>query len=97
MALISRDRAKGIVADALSVVGDFDGDIEQFTFDNFNDFQKQVFLENLAEKIKAAPVIQDNGTALPGETYAIPLSVGALNGWGSMADCIDYILDYITI
>lgn len=93
MAYLNREQVKDIMTEALKSVADFSGDIENYSFSNFQDTQKQVFLTNLKSTINNSPYYNRDGSTSDHKYYDVPLSLSLLNSWQNMSDCIDYVLN----
>jgi hypothetical protein len=91
MESIDRDKAKEIVRKALNEVGDFSGDFEDFTFNRFHPFHKNVFLNSLKNNINLTECTDENGEITEKEFFDIDLSVRLFHEWDNLRDCIDYI------
>lgn len=79
--------AKGIVKNALRKVADFrdNADFEQFTFQHFHDYHKEVFLTHLKLGTNA---IKDANSY-----YDIVLNANLINQWNTLKDCVDYLFE----
>jgi hypothetical protein len=91
MALLKKEKIEEIVKEALKAVADFDGSINAYEFTHFHDQHKTVFLNNLKELINKCDFFKIDGTINPNMHYDVPLSMGKLNSWNTIQDCIDYI------
>jgi len=97
MAFLSRNQIKEYVGKALKEVADFTGDIEPYEFKHFHEFHKNVFITKLKEFINASPYYDRAGNADFSRYYDVPLSMGIVSTWNTMADCIDYVNDNQTV
>ena len=60
---LTRDVIKiQVVKPALESVGDFDGDFEEFSFNNFQPTYQSVFLEKIKTNIQSIPVTDGDTT-----------------------------------
>ena len=89
---LSRQEVKNIFTTALTRVANFnssDPELEENTFENFHDFHKIVFLNELKR------ILNNTFKLYKGKQYCynITLNENIINSWKSFADCIDYIAD----
>ena len=84
----TRDLAREIVRKALKRVADFrdTDDIEQFTFEDFQDYHKKKFLTAL--KLETNSVKSEN------KYYDIVLNQTSMDRWNTICDCIDYLEEH---
>lgn len=92
MAFLSRDQIKGFVTSALHEVADFNGDVENYTFEHFHDYHKQVFANTLKKLIMQSPYYDRNGNSSMDRYYDVPLSMTLINSWATIKESIDYVL-----
>lgn len=91
MAFLTREQVKEIATEALHEVADFNGDIENYSFEHFHDYHKNVFAISLKKLLMESPYyFRDGGTSME-RYYDIPLSTGIINSWSSLTDCINYV------
>lgn len=93
MAFLSRNQIKDIVTNALSVVADFNGDIDNYEFKNFHESHKNVFINKVKELINSYPYYDRAGNSDFERYYDVPLSVESFNSWLIISDCIQFIFD----
>ncbi|MBO6496846.1 MAG: hypothetical protein JJ978_14850 [Roseivirga sp.] len=88
---LTRDIIKiQVVKPALESVGDFDGDFEEFSFNNFQPTYQSVFLEKIKTNIQSIPVT-DGDTTYNQYMYDVILNPTIFSGWTIVKDCIDYV------
>tara|TARA_R110001632_G_scaffold66891_3_gene157320 strand:- start:8406 stop:8711 length:306 start_codon:yes stop_codon:yes gene_type:complete len=97
MSTLNREQIKSIVTEALRSVADFNGDIENFTFEHFQEYSKQVFTNKLVELINAAPFYNYLGVLDSTQCYRVVLSNSIVNSWVTLEDCINYIEENIAV
>jgi hypothetical protein len=90
----NRTTAKEIVRRALLEVADFNGDIEEFTFDLFQPFHISVFLNSLKQLVNKTPCYDEHGNINSKEYYNINLSLTLFKTWKKIRVCIDYVYNY---
>lgn len=93
MAFLKKDQIEEIVKIALKEVADFNGDIKNYEFKHFHEFHKKMFITKLKELINKGPYYDRTGNAEYERYYDVPLSMGIVNTWSTLLDCIDYIND----
>lgn len=91
MGFLNKDQIEEIVKGALKAVADFDGSINAYEFTHFHDKHKTEFLNKLKELINKSAFYKIDGTINPNMYYDVPLSMGKINSWNTLQDCIDYI------
>jgi hypothetical protein len=92
MAFLDRVTVKKIVSESLRKVADFNGDIEGYSFQHFQEFHKAVFLNELRKRIIEHPFMHHDGTSSMDQYYDVPLSLQVINTWPSLTACIDYTM-----
>ena len=97
MAFLKRNQIEEIVKIALKEVADFNGDIKNYEFKHFHEFHKKVFITKLKEGIYKRPYFDRAGNEEYERYYDIALSMGLINTWPTILDCIDYIFDNHTV
>jgi len=91
MGRLKRSQTKLIVKDALLEVADFNGEFEQFTFTQFREFHKKVFLAALKRTLNVHPYFKNDGSQGTNRYYDITLNDTIYNSWKSFKSCIDYM------
>lgn len=87
----NRITAKEIVKKALLEVADFNGDIEEYTFVQFQPFHINVFLNSIKQHVNRTPCYDEHGNINTKEYYNINLSYTLFKKWKKVKDCIDYV------
>jgi hypothetical protein len=90
---LSREQVKEIVRTSLSSVADFEGDIEQFEFENFHNFHKIIFLTSLRQNIVSQPYNNSDGSLTYDRYYDVILNDSVFASWNSISDSINYIVN----
>lgn len=81
-----------VVKPALEAVADFNGDVEDFEFENFQPTHQSVFLNKLKSSIQAIPVT-DGDTTYDQYMYDVILNPTIFSSWTTIKDCIDYVFN----
>jgi len=92
MAFLSRDQIKGFAKESLHEVADFDGDVDNYSFQNFHEFHRKIYVNELKRQIINSPYFDRNGGSSMDRYYDVPISMAVANGWVSVKESIDYIL-----
>lgn len=92
MAFLTRDQIKNFAATALHEVADFNGDIDNYSFANFHEFHRKLYVNELKRQIMNSPYYDRNGNQSMDRYYDVPLSMAAANGWTQIKESIDYVL-----
>lgn len=97
MAFLKKNQIEEIVKTALKEVADFTGDIKNYEFKHFHEFHKKMFVTKLKELINKGPYYDRAGNTEDARYYDVPLSMGIVNSWKTMLDCIEFIYDNQTV
>lgn len=81
-----------VVKPALESVADFNGDIEDYEFVNFQPAHQSTFLAKIKEEIQAIPVTDGNNT-YDQYMYDVILNPDIFSSWTTVKDCIDYVFN----
>ncbi|MEQ9168394.1 MAG: hypothetical protein RLO12_19205 [Fulvivirga sp.] len=92
MAFLTRDQIKNFASNALHEVADFNGDIDNYTFNNFHEFHRKVYVNELKRQIMSSPYFDREGNESMDRYYDVPLSMGVANGWTQIKESIDYVV-----
>lgn len=93
MAYLNRTQVTEIVMEALRSVSDFSREIDQFKFEHFQDHHKKIFLEGLKRILNSKPYYYESGETTTSKYYDVPLSMGKMDQWNTVGDCIEYVLN----
>lgn len=91
MAFLTRDQVKSLTSKALKTVADFNGDIDNYSFQPFHEFHKMVFFANLKKLLCESPYFDREGNTSDDRFYDVPLNNTIINKWKTISECIDYI------
>ena len=97
MAFLKRDQIKEIVKNSLLSIADFTGDIEGYEFKHLNELHKKVFVTKLKKLINEEPYRDRAGNIHMDQYYDVPLSMGLVNSWKTLPDCINYVRENQTV
>lgn len=97
MAFLNEPQIEKIVKKALKEVADFTGDIKNYEFKHFHEFHKKIFIAKLKGYINEGPYYDRAGNSDYERYYDIGLSMGLINSWKTIKDCIGYIVDHHTV
>lgn len=94
MARLTTEQVRIIVGKALKEVADFEDSahIDNFAFDRFNKFHKEVFCAELKRLMAEEPYHADGGGTLKDRCYDITLNSDLISEWTTVGDCIQYIV-----
>jgi len=73
-------------------VADFNGDVDNYSFQHFHEFHRKVYVNVLKRQIMNSPYFDRNGSSSMDRYYDVPLSMAVANGWEYVKESIDYVL-----
>ena len=92
MALLDRDQVKTVVVKSLATIADVPaGNLDNTSLDMLNDEEKQVFASALKTNLNAVPYQMRDGTTTDTVYYDVQLTMGIVNAWKTVGNCIDWI------
>lgn len=97
MAFLSKVQIEEIVKIALKEVADFTGDIKAYEFRHFHEYHKIAFITKLKGLINEGPYYDRTGNSEYERYYDVPLSMGIVNSWNTILDCLDFIYNNQTV
>jgi hypothetical protein len=78
MTWLTRAQIKEFVKNALLEVADFNGDIENYNFNNFHDFHKRIFIDSIMKQMSI-------------KGFRIDLRIDKLDEFSNLGKLIDFI------
>lgn len=91
--MMNTETARQLVARALKLIADFDGEVDEFSTKMLHDAHIKAFLTALDKYVREEPVVDGNGNEHPGLQYSVPLSMTLFKTWNTFGDCIKHVVD----
>lgn len=91
--MMNTETARQLVARALKLVADFDGEVDDFSTQMLHDAHIKAFLTALDKYVREEPVVDGQGNTHNCLQYSVPLSITLFKTWKTFGDCIKHVVD----